>query len=165
MKKNIYTNIIVFLIFVLLVPSFAMARLVAISDEAMDSINGQSGIQIAFKDTHIKMSSDTIYYGDDDGINGKGPAYLSLCDFSMDAEIHAKSPIKLDIGTVEDPFNRGTRIQAVMMKISDLTMDIHNLRIGAIRVGSQIGQGKSFGSFGIQHMHTEITGNIMVWAH
>ncbi len=76
-------------------PSFALAKLVAISEEDMDSISGQAGIQIAFNEAGIKMNAETIYYGDDDGINGSGPAYLSLCDVNMDARIHASSQLKL----------------------------------------------------------------------
>ena len=165
MRKKIYTYIISLLIIILLVPCFAGAKLIAISERDMDSIIGQAGIQIAFNNAGIKMSAETLYYGDEDGIDGGGPAYLSLCDVNMDAEIHSSTPLRIDVGIVDNPFNPGQKIESVMMQISDLTLDIHNFSIGAIRVGSAVGEGKSFGSFGIKNMDIEVTGNIMRWAH
>lgn len=161
--KRILTAII--FSFVVFLPMTVLAQFQALSSDQLDKVTAQSGIVLSADKLGIDMSADTIYYGDDDGVGGdSGAGYLSLCGVQLQGSVQWANPVQVDIGTMKDPFG-GTEVTAVKIQLSDMTIDIDRFSIDAIRVGSAPGEGKSFGSFGILGMHTEISGNVQIWAH
>lgn len=159
MRINIFVRFFCILIAILSVFTFAHAEMHVISDKHMGSISGQAGIQILFYNAGIKMSADTIYYGDEDGVNDQKPAYLTLCNVGLEGEIYSSTPLKIDLGVAGDFFNPSQKIENVMIQLQDMTLHINNFKIDAIKVGPEVGEGKSFGSYGVGEMHIEITGN------
>ena len=159
MRINIFVRFFCILIAILSIPCFAGSKMYVISDKHMSSISGQAGIQILFYNAGIKMDADNLYYGDEDGVNDQKPAYLSLCNVGLEGEIYSSTPLKIDFGVAGDLFNPSKKIEDVMIQLQDMTLHINNFRIDAIKVGSEVGKGRSFGSYGTGNMHIEITGN------
>jgi hypothetical protein len=147
------------------VPLACWAQMTPMSPQEMSGVTAQSGILFQAERLGLKMQAENVYYGDEDGLGGEtGPGYLSLCDLDLQGAMQWTSPVTVEVGTIIDPFG-GSEVTGVDLEMDGMTLDIDSLSIGAIRVGSAPGQGKSFGSFGISNMHTELSGHVRIWAH
>jgi hypothetical protein len=150
----------------LLLAGDAVAQMEALSDADMNEITAQAGISLAFNDTlGIDLSMDTLYYGDEDGVNGVGSAgYISLTGINMQGSIAFHNPMTIDVATQAEA-NGMTRMTAVNLKMDGMTVKIDKLDIDAIRLGSAPGTGNSLGSIGIRNMVANMTGSISISAH
>ncbi len=158
-RKSLFAALCI--IGLLMIPHSGLAKMNALNDDQLGEVVGQAGIAFDVNNLGIDMTMDTLYWGDSDGLGGntKG-GYISLCDVTLLASIDFHEPMTMDIVTQQTPL--GTEISSLNIHLSDMTVDIPEFTIGAIRIGSAPGEGPSLGSFGIYDMHANITGNVSI---
>jgi len=138
----------------------------ALTEDQLSQVIGHGGFS-AIVDDHlgIDLSIDTLYYGDKDGFgNNTQPGYISFCDLILKGSVDWINPASIDIATWYDDAS-GTEIQALNISMSDMTVQIDQFDIGAIRLGSAPGMGNSLGCIGISDMTVHLTGDIQIRAH
>ena len=158
-KKSLFAALCI--IGLLLLPHSSLAKMNALSDDQLGEVVGQAGIAFDVNNLGIDMTMDTLYWGDSDGLGGNTTGgYISLCDVTMIANIDFIEPMTMDIVTQQTPL--GTEVSSLNIHMSDMTVDIPQFTIDAIRIGSEPGEGPSLGSFGIYNMHADITGDVSI---
>jgi hypothetical protein len=164
MRKLNSLIIIVCVLGIALVPGVGMAKLSLMSDNELREVTGQGGIALVAEDRiAFDMNVATAYYGDDDGSDGT-PAYLSLNDIVLKGSVTFDSPLNVDLTTELDPFDN-VMATGINIAANGVAIDIDRFSIGSMTVGSEPGQGKSFGSFYMSDFHAKISGNIRVTFH
>ena len=162
MKKLSFLIAALWSLGLILLPKLGFAELVPMSEPQMRQITGQAGVFISLSDQlNLNMDIETISYGDTDG-NGNGEAaYLSLNDISMTGSAVLHNPVSVEV-TTRSEGDSNTAVTGVDIKLDGMTLDVGNFTIGSITVGSEPGQGTSFGSVSISNYHAEITGNVRI---
>ena len=155
-----------FLLTAMMVPGVSFAKMTAMSDNELNDISAQAGIQIGGDTVDLSTEIEAIYYHDEDGIGGEDArgGYLTLSGVSFQGRAILDEPVKVDVGVCHDPFSN-TEIEAINISLNKVVLEVDHFKIDAIKVGSGVNEGKSFGSIGISNMRTEISGNIRIWAH
>jgi hypothetical protein len=164
MRKLNSLIIIVCVLGVALIPGVGIAELSLMTDDELREVTGQGGISLVAEDRiAFDMNIATAYYGDDDGTDGT-PAYLSFNDIALKGSVTFDSPLNVDLTTEFDPFSN-TMATGVNINVSGVAVDIERFSIGSMTVGSEPGQGKSFGSFYMSDFHAKISGKIRITMH
>jgi len=140
----------------------SLATATILSDKEMSRVIGKGGIFLTVDhlatDTYIK----TIYYGDSDGWGEYSKAgYISLNDVVLKGNIAFASPTRVEVGTV-DSGSGMVKMTDMKFSMSDSVVTIDRFTIGAIRMGSEPGVGKSMGSCGLIGVSARVTGNVQV---
>jgi hypothetical protein len=143
-----------------------MAKMTSLSDEELGEVTAQSGIAIAVDNLNLDTTIKTLYYHDKDGAGegtGTTGGYISLNDITMIGSVSFDKPMTIDVQTELDA-SGNTEVTSVNMTLSDMTVDIEQLTIDSITLGSEAGKGASLGSLGIYGLHARMTGNVSISA-
>jgi hypothetical protein len=147
-----------------LLPQIGNAEMASLSDDEMKAVTGQAGITFTAEDhVDFDMNIDTLAFGDDDGIDTNG-GYLSLNDITLIGSADFDSPVSVAITTEMDPF-QNTMLTGLDLEMSGMEVKIDEFSIGSITVGSQPGEGKSFGSISMTGYHAQISGKLRITTH
>ena len=167
MKRRSLVTVL-WVIVLLLIPYAGRATMIALSDEELSEVTGQAGItgdtlQGSF-DTHI----DTMT-----ALGG----ILNYSDVTINGSVEVRSPLSqgADIVTRMNPLNS---FGAPMMSLGifgfgmighinhtlDMTINIDQFTIGAIRIGSDT-TGPSLGSFAMYGFQADIRGTVSITTH
>jgi len=158
-KKSLFTALCI--IGLLMLPHISMAKMSVLADDQLSEVVGQAGIAIDVNNLGFDMSIGSLYWGDEDGLGGLTQGgYLSLTDVTLRGNIDFLKPMTIDIVSQQTQF--GTEVTSMNMHLSDMSIDIDEFTIDAIRLGSEPGTGPSLGSFGIYGMHVDITGDVQI---
>ncbi len=145
----------------LMLPHASFAKLSTLTEDQLGEVVGQAGIAFSVTNLGINMVMDTLSYGDLDGLGGDTQAgFLSLCDVTYRASMNFPTPMTLDVVTMATRL--GTEVSSLNFHLNDMSIDIDEFTIGAIRIGPEPGAGPSLGSFGIYDMHMDITGDVQI---
>lgn len=165
---RIAINILKFLVIGLLVsalPGMAQARMSPLNDTQLEAVSAQSGIEIWAQALGLEIDGDTLYYHDDDGVTaGDTGAYLSFCGIHYEGRVTYGSPLVIEQGRFT-PITGGDPVSGLNILIDDMTIEIESLEIEAIRVGSAVGTGLSFGAIGMRGLEAHISGHVQVYYH
>jgi hypothetical protein len=164
MKKLTFLITVLGIIGIMLFPQAGNAELKGLSDTEMRGVTGQAGISLTAEDhLDLNIELDTLAYGDDDGVNGKG-GYLSLNDMRVIGGIDFISPVSVEITTEMDPF-QNKMLTGLNVSMDGVKVAIDEFSIGSITVGPNPGEGKSFGSISMSGYRAEISGKIRITTH
>jgi hypothetical protein len=145
-------------------PSKGFAIMTALTETGMREATAQAGIAITAADQiALNMEIGSIVYGDSDGIDGTA-GYLSINDVSFQGTIKLDEPVFISVTTEQDLFSR-TMVTGINVSLNGATIDIDHFDIGSITVGTEPGEGKSFGSISIRDYHAQISGNVRISAN
>jgi hypothetical protein len=145
-------------------PSKGFAIMTALTETGMREATAQAGIAITAADrVALDMEIRSLTYGDADGTDGN-PGYISLNDVSFSAVMGFDAPVSVAVTTKMDPFEN-IMVTGIDVVMSGMTIDVDHLDIGSITVGSEPGEGDSFGSVSIRDYHAVISGNVRITAH
>lgn len=158
-KKSLFTALCI--IGLLILPHVSMAKMSVLADDQLSQVVGQAGIALDVMNLGVNMVMGSLTYGDEDGLGGLTQGgFLSFCDVTMVGKIDFLQPMMIDFVTQQTQL--GTEVTSMNMHLSDMSIDIDEFTIDAIRLGSEPGTGPSLGSFGIYDMHVDITGDIQI---
>jgi hypothetical protein len=144
-----------------MLPHASMAKMSSLTDDQLGDVVGQAGIAVDVNNLDINMTMDTLYWGDNDGLGGTTQGgFLSLCDVTLIGNIDFLEPMTMDSVTQQTQY--GTEVTSLNIHLSDMSIDIDEFTIDAIRLGPEPGMGPSLGSFGIYNMHADITGDVSI---
>jgi len=145
-------------------PSKGFAIMTALTETGMREATAQAGIAITAADQiALNMEIGSIVYGDSDGIDGTA-GYLSINDVSFQGSIKLDEPVFISVTTEKDLFSH-TMVTGINVSLNGATIDIDHFDIGSITVGTEPGEGKSFGSISIRDYHAQISGNVRISAN
>jgi hypothetical protein len=145
-------------------PSKGYAIMTALTETGMREVTAQAGIAITASDQiALNMEIGSIVYGDSDGIDGTA-GYLSMNDISFQGAIKLDEPVFISVTTEQDRFSH-TMVTGINVSLNGATIDIDHFDIGSITVGTEPGEGKSFGSISIRDYHAQISGNVRISAN
>jgi len=142
----------------LMLPRIGMAEMVALSEDQLNEITGQAGIAVDPPHSIINMHMDnlTTVYG-----------ILTLSGVTMIGAIDSRNSMNTDIlKQMTTPVfgMMGFGTMAICSHLIDMTIDINQFTIDAIRPGSDP-TGPSLGSFGIWGLHADIKGSMSITTH
>lgn len=163
MKKLSFLTMIVLGVSMVMisVPKNGYAIMTAMTETGMREATAQAGIAITAADKiAMDMEIGSLTYGDDDGTDGN-PGYISMNDVSFSAVLGLKDPVSINVTTKLDPY-QNTMVTGIDVVMSGMTIDMDHFDIGSITVGSEPGEGKSFGSISIRDYHATISGNVRI---
>ena len=164
-KISLPIIILVFCMCIALFPQTGSATLSALNETEMRNTTGQAGIVITASDiVNLDVEIGHTAFGDSDGTGDGVGAFLSMNDIAMNAVVTMSEPVSVSITTESNPFTN-TVVTGVNVTMSDVEIAMSNFSIGSITVGSEIGSGKSFGSFSISDYRAKVSGNIRIWAN
>jgi hypothetical protein len=144
-------------------PSKGYAVMTVLTETGMRAATAQAGIAITATDrVTLAMEMQSLIYGDEDGTDGT-PGYVSFNDVSFLGVIDVPEPVSVSVTTEEDAFSNG-RVTGITIDMNGAVIDVDHFEIGSITVGSEPGEGKSFGSISIRDYHAEIRGNVRITA-
>lgn len=162
--KQIINLKIIAIITVIAFSSPVLADIVKLNESEMGEIVAQAGLSITAEDT-IQLSTGikTFAFGDSDGA-GKGTTagWLSLNDIDLDGYVKLHNPLRIDLSTQSSL--SGEKLTGIDFRMDGLTVAIDSMTIDSITLGGAPGEGKSFGSFAMSGMRTEITGQVRIWS-
>lgn len=145
-------------------PSKGYAIMTALTETGMREATAQAGIAITAADRiALDMEIGSIVYGDSDGIDGTA-GYLSINDVSFQGSVMLDEPVFISVTTEQDLFSH-TMVTGINVSLNGATIDIDHFDIGSITVGTEPGEGKSFGSISIRDYHAQISGNVRITAN
>jgi hypothetical protein len=146
------------------IPSKGYAIMTALTETGMREATAQAGIAITAADKiALNMEIGSLVYGDNDGTNGTA-GYLSMNDISFQGSVDLKEPVNISVSTEQDLFSN-TMVTGINISLNGAVIDVDHFDIGSITVGTEPGQGKSFGSISIRDYHAEISGNVRITTH
>lgn len=163
MRKSAYCIWIIALLAagLLLGPATAAADLKSLNEAEMESISGQAGIAIHTEDVEFDTTADVIALGNP--AEDKSSVFMSLSGVEMKGSVHMKNPLEITTTTGPNAYT-DKPVTSVNIRMDGVVMKTDRFTVDAIRVGSEPGKGPSFGSLYIKGMHTEISGNVSIWA-
>ncbi|MBS3757004.1 MAG: hypothetical protein KGY56_15015 [Desulfobacterales bacterium] len=163
MRKSAYCIWIIALLagWLLLGPATASADLKSLSEAEMESISGQAGIAIHTEGVEFETTADVIALGNPG--EDKSAVFMSLCGVEIKGSVHMKNPLEITTTTGPNPYT-DKPVTSVNIRMDGVVMKTDRFVVDAIRVGPEPGKGPSFGSLYIKGMHSEISGNISIWA-
>jgi hypothetical protein len=142
-------------------PSKGYAIMTALTETGMREATAQAGIAITAADQiALDMEIGSLVYGDDDGTDGTA-GYLSMNDISFQGSVNLKEPVTVSVTTEQDLYSN-TMVTGINVNFNGATIDVDYFDIGSITVGTEPGEGKSFGSISIRDYHAEISGNVRI---
>jgi hypothetical protein len=145
-------------------PSKGYAIMTALTETGMREATAQAGIAITAADQiGLSMEIGSIVYGDSDGTDGTA-GYLSMNDISFQGVIALNEPVSISVSTEKDLFSHNM-VTGINISLNGATIDVDHFDIGSITVGSEPGQGNSFGSLSIRDYHAQISGNVRITAN
>jgi len=164
MKKNLFLTIVVFALILISQPS--IAKMTSLSEKELRKETAQAGIMItADKHLDVNMAIKNVSYGDQDGTGPNDTrTFLSLNNVSLKGSFDFDSPVSVSVTTKKDIFDNRV-MTGIDVQINKVKVDIDHLTVDSITVGSEPGQGKSFGSFGIYGYKAEISGEVRITTH
>ena len=146
------------------IPSKGYAIMTALTETAMREATAQAGIAITAADRIVlDMEIGSLVYGDSDGTDGTA-GYISMNDISLQGAISLQEPVFISVTTENDLFSH-TMVTGINVSLNGATIDIDRFDIGSITVGTEPGEGKSFGSISIRDYHAQISGNVRITAN
>jgi hypothetical protein len=164
MKKLTFLITVLGIVGIMLFPQAGNAELKKLSEDDMRGVTGQAGISLTAEDhLDLNIELDTLAYGDDDGVNGKG-GYLSLNDVRVIGGMDFVSPVSVEITTEMDPY-QNKMLTGLNVAMDGVKIAIDEFSIGSITVGPNPGEGKSFGSISMTGYRAEISGKIRITTH
>jgi hypothetical protein len=164
MKKLTFLITVLGIVGMMLVPQAGNAEVKGLSDNELRGVTGQAGIALTAEDhVGLNIEMDTLAYGDNDGVNGKG-GYLSLNDVRVIGGVDFISPVSVEITTEMDPY-AGKMLTGLNVAMDGVKIAIDEFSIGSITVGPNPGEGKSFGSISMSGYRAEISGKIRITTH
>jgi len=145
-------------------PTKGYAIMTALTETGMREATAQAGIAITAVDRiALDMEIGSIVYGDADGTNGI-PGYLSMNDVSFSGAVELKEPLNISVSTEQDLYSN-TMVTGINISLNGAVIDVDHFDIGSITVGTEPGEGNSFGSISIRDYHAEISGNVRITTH
>ncbi|MBU1171888.1 MAG: hypothetical protein KKD44_20230 [Proteobacteria bacterium] len=142
-------------------PSKGYAVLSALTETGMREATAQAGIAITAADQiALNMEIGSMVYGDSDGTDGTA-GYLSVNDVSFQGVINLQEPVSISVTTEQDLFSH-TMMTGINVSLNGATIDVDHFDIGSITVGTEPGEGNSFGSISIRDYHAQISGNVRI---
>jgi hypothetical protein len=145
-------------------PTKGYAIMTALTETGMREATAQAGIAITAVDRiALDMEIGSIVYGDADGTDGTA-GYLSMNDVSFLGAVELKEPVSISVTTEQDLFSN-TMVTGINISLNGAVIDVDHFDIGSITVGTEPGEGNSFGSISIRDYHAEISGNVRITTH
>lgn len=161
MKRTI--TVIISMIAIALFSSSAFAKVTRLTENELNDVVAQAGISFSAEDTlNLSTKVNTLAFGDNDGAgeNSSG-AWLSFNNIDIQGSVEFHNPVKIAMTTARN--ESGELITGMDLQIDGLTVNMDSMRIDSITLGSNPGEGKSFGSFAMSGMRTTITGKVRIW--
>jgi hypothetical protein len=169
MKKIFFSLIAsLCLLGVLILPESGFAFMTTLSEAGMRSATAQAGIAFSAVDSvALRMEIDTIAYGDA-GSEDESGAYLSLNNTFLQGSIttneSANGSVRVEVSTEPNLFT-GLVETGVNIAVRDVEINVDRFEIGSITVGTNPGEGPSFGRFVVEGFHAKISGDIRITTH
>lgn len=141
------------------------AKMRALDEAQLETVSGQSGIDLLANTLGLQIDTDTLCYHDDDGVTaGDEGAFLSFCNINHQGSVTYGRPVRVQAGRIA-PIVGGGPVAGISYFIDDMTLTIDTLSVGAIRVGPALGQGLSFGALALNGLEAHISGQVQIYFH
>ncbi|HNQ85253.1 MAG TPA: hypothetical protein PLP82_01455 [Deltaproteobacteria bacterium] len=142
----------------LMLPYPASAQLVPLSDDQLGEVIGQAGIAI---DQHFDSMSV---------VGG----LLNYSDITIIGSVDSRGTYNVDSNFLKEMAMPGFGMTGLGLMglgslglgthVIDMTIDIDQFTIGAIRIGNDT-TGPSLGSLSIYGLHADVKGTVSIWTH
>lgn len=142
----------------LMLPHAASAQMVPLSDDQLSEVIGQAGIDFDQHWDNMSGMGGLLNYSDVTLIGSIDSNNSSTVDANLISQMALPGFGMMGFGLM------GLGSMGLGTNVIDMTIDIDQFTIGAIRVGNDT-TGPELGSLAIYGLHAEIKGTVTVWTN